>query len=664
MFKKILIANRGEIACRVIRTAKRMNVSTVAVYSDADENALHVTSADEAVRIGAALAVDSYLNIDAIIAACKQTGAEAVHPGYGFLSEDTRFSQVLNEAGIEFIGPGAEAIEAMGDKITSKQIARDAGVNVIPGFDDVIQNPDHAVELARQVGYPVMLKPTSAGGGKGMRLAYDDDECREGFVRSASEAKTHFGDDRVFVEKYIENPRHIEIQVLADKHGHVIHLGERECSLQRRHQKVIEEAPSPFLNASTRNQIAEQAVALARAVNYVSAGTVEFVVDKNQNFYFLEMNTRLQVEHPVTEYVTGIDLVEHMIRIATGETLDLVQSDVSASGWAIEARIYAEDPARNFLPSTGRLIYYQPPKESRNIRIDSGVCEGGEVSIYYDPMIAKLIVYGDTRADALSTMNSALDQYLVSGIATNLPFLQTLIRHDAVVGGLMDTSFIEREFPQGYDHEAQDSQHFRVAAAIATIANYEYELKASFLGGERNTHNWTAATDWVAIAGSKSETLRILKIAGGHRIEFSDGQIHEIKHNWAVGQRHFAFSFRKDEHFVQIKKSGCAFRIDYFGCRTLFRILTPKAADYDRHMLKKKSAVSSTHFKSPMPGLLVELNVKEGQQVKAGEPIAIVEAMKMENVLRAEVNAVVKKIFASQGDSLAADQSILEFKKK
>ena len=661
MFKKILIANRGEIACRVMRTAKRMGIGTVAVYSDADRNALHVETADEAFRIGPAAAAESYLNIDAIIDACKTSGAEAVHPGYGFLSEDRNFARRLDEANIVFIGPGSDAIEAMSDKIQSKKIARQAGVNTIPGFDDVIQNPDHAVELARKIGYPVMLKPTSAGGGKGMRLAYSDDECREGFVRSQSEAKTHFGDDRVFVEKFIESPRHIEVQVIADQHGNVLHLGERECSLQRRHQKVIEEAPSPFLNDNTRREITGQAVALAKAVDYVSAGTVEFVVDAAQNFYFLEMNTRLQVEHPVTEYVTGIDLVECMIRVAAGDKLDFGQSDIKATGWSVESRIYAEDPARNFLPSTGRLIRCQPPHESASVRIDTGVEEGRDVSVYYDPMIAKLIVHADTRDDAFALMAESLDEYRIKGVTSNLPFLQRLVRDESVLKAEMNTRSIEQQYPDGYDCESYDDDSIKIAAMIATIVHYCDELRSATLGGQLNTRNWTAATNWVVAAKDQTFDLTIEQTDSGHRLTDGDGESCEIHHNWAPMQNHFRYTLNGHDFCVQVERQGIAYQIDHFGCRSLLRVLTPAAATYNQHMLEKQTSQTSPYLKSPMPGLLVQIAVESGQTVKTGEPVAVVEAMKMENTLRAERDGVVVNILAQVGDSLASDQPIVEF---
>ncbi len=661
MFKKILIANRGEIACRVMRTANRLGIGTVAVYSDADRDALHVETADEAIRIGPAVAAQSYLNIDAIINACKTSEAQAVHPGYGFLSEDPNFSQKLKEAGIVFIGPGADAIRAMSDKIESKQIARQAGVNTIPGFDDVIQSPDHAVELARKIGYPVMLKPTSAGGGKGMRLAYSDDECREGFVRSQSEAKTHFGDDRVFVEKFIENPRHIEVQVIADQHGNAIHLGERECSLQRRHQKVIEEAPSPFLNDETRRSITSQAVALAKAVSYVSAGTVEFVVDVEQNFYFLEMNTRLQVEHPVTEFVTGIDLVECMIRVAAGDELGFTQSDIKAKGWAVESRIYAEDPARNFLPSTGRLIRCRPPKQSASVRIDTGVVEGGEVSVYYDPMIAKLVTHADTRTEAFDLMANSLDEYQITGVTSNLPFLQRLARDEAVLRGDMNTRMIEQQFPDGYDCESADSDSIKVAAMIATIMHYCDELRSATLGGQLNTRNWTAATDWVVTTLNGAIKLTIEETESGHQLTDGSGDTWEIQHDWVPMRSHFYYTLNGTRSCVQVARRKISYQIDHFGYRSLLRVLTPAAAKYDQHMIQKKSSRVSPYLKSPMPGLLVEIAVEAGQSVKTGETVAVVEAMKMENTLRAERDGVIVKVMAKIGDSLASDQPIVEF---
>ena len=661
MFSKILIANRGEIACRVIRTAKQLGIQTVAVYSDADRDALHVRMADEACHIGPPVAAKSYLVAESIMLACQSSGATAIHPGYGFLSEDATFAERLTDAGIEFIGPGTAAIRAMGDKITSKMIAREAGVNVIPGFDDVIESPDHAIELARQIGYPVMLKPTAAGGGKGMRLAYNDAQCRDGFIRSASEARTYFGDDRVFVEKYIENPRHIEVQVLADKLGNIVHLGERECSLQRRHQKVIEEAPSPFLNDATRHSITEQAVALARAVDYVSAGTVEFVVDAEQNFYFLEMNTRLQVEHPVTEYITGIDLVEQMIKIAAGEPLDKDQAQISTSGWAIEARIYAEDPARNFLPSTGRLVRCRPPVASEFVRIDTGVTEGGEVSIYYDPMIAKLIVYQDTREDALALLAQSLDEYQIEGVSTNLPFLQALVRDPVVSTGMMHTSYIESRYPDGYDCETQTNDSIRIGAMIATIVHYMIEQHSEDLNSHR-VQRWSAAQEWITVSDQESFEFTIEKTERGHRLTTDEGNTATLNHAWVPGQRLFYFTTKAGgQQCVQVTRVQMGYQVDFFGIRRIFNVLSQNAALYNQYMPEKSSTGVSPFLKSPMPGRLQELRVTQGQMVKSGDTVAIVEAMKMENALQAERDGVVVDILANVGDSLAADQPILEF---
>ncbi len=662
MFSKILIANRGEIACRVIRTAQRMGIETVAVYSDADAGALHVSMADEAVNIGPAAAAHSYLNIERIIEACQSTQAQGVHPGYGFLSEDTRFCQALTDAGIAFIGPGPDAITKMGDKITSKQIARDAGVNVVPGYDDIIRDSEHAVELARKIGYPVMLKPTAAGGGKGMRLAYSDTECAEGFERSASEALAHFGDDRVFVEKFIKDPRHIEIQVLADMHGNTIHLGERECTLQRRHQKVIEESPSPFLDDATRHKIANQAVALAKAVDYVSAGTVEFVVDRNQDFYFLEMNTRLQVEHPVTEMVTGLDLVELMIRIAAGEKLALKQSDVNISGWSAEARVYAEDPARNFLPSTGRLIRYRPPDTSRNVRVDTGVYEGAEVSMHYDPIIAKLIAYGESRTEAFDHLGRALSSYRISGVTSNLPFLYSLSQHPQVLQANMTTAFIEREYENGYDCEAPPKapQVMRNAAIVAGILHYSNEKRAATISGRMRHREWPSNMSWTVVINDTRHEISVQPAEKGHKVR-CDGKMHQVQHNWLPGQPIFSGSIKDSELIMLVNRRAIAYEINYLGHRIFANVFTARAAELNAHMIVKQSAVASPLIRSPMPGLLVALHVAEGQSLKDGDPVAIVEAMKMQNVIRTPKDGKVAKILAAEGDSLASDQPIVEF---
>ncbi len=662
MFNTILIANRGEIACRVIRTAQKMGICTVAVYSNADVNSRHVQMADKAVNIGPAAATESYLNAAAIIQACRATGAEAIHPGYGFLSEDANFSEQLMDNGIQFIGPEPVAVRAMGDKITAKIIARKAGVNVIPGVDDFIESPAHAVELANSIGYPVMLKPTSAGGGKGMRLAYNDAECRDGFIRSASEAKAHFGDDRVFVEKYIDNPRHIEVQVLADKWDTVVHLGERECSLQRRHQKVIEEAPSSFLNDETRRNITAQAIALARAVDYVSAGTIEFVVDSEQNFYFLEMNTRLQVEHPVTEYVTGVDLVECMIRVAANERLDLKQSAITTAGWAVEARIYAEDPSRNFLPSTGRLIRYRPPTQSTSVRIDTGVDEGGEISIHYDPMIAKLIVHQNTREEAFALLAQSLDEFQVTGVITNIPFLQALTRDLSVLAGDMHTRYIESKFPDGYDPETARNATVVQAARIAAIAHYMNEQRSIDLHRDKKNHHWTPPIDWVVLSESEQFEFTIEETPNGHRLSSPGTEGIEVHHHWLPGQQLFHFTDTKEvQQCVQLIRIGIGYQVNFFGMRRLFKVLSPTAASYHQYMLKKQTTDVSLFLRSPMPGRLQELRVTEGQTVTAGETVAIIEAMKMENALRADHHRTIAKILVKVGDSVAADQPIVEF---
>ena len=660
MFGKILIANRGEIACRVIRTARAMGIRTAAVYSEPDKRSVHVEQADEAICIGPAPAAQSYLNIDAIIDACRQCGAEAIHPGYGFLSEDTTFCNRLTKEGIKFIGPGHEAIEFMGDKIASKKLARSANVNVIPGFDDFIEDPDHAVSLANQIGYPVMLKPTSAGGGKGMRLAFNDDECREGFERSRSEAKTHFGDDRVFVEKFIENPRHIEVQVLADEHGNVIHLGERECSLQRRHQKVIEEAPSPFLDEATRLSITGQAVALARAVNYSSAGTVEFVMDADRNYYFLEMNTRLQVEHPVTELVTGIDLVEWMIRIANGEQLDLDQSSIRTTGWSVEARIYAEDPARNFLPSTGRLLLYRPPSENESVRIDSGIKEGSEISVHYDPIVAKLVTYGDDRRQAYDAMVNALDHYQIRGIASNIPFLQRLIRHPDVLAGNITTHFIEEQFPNGHDAKAVPDEPLQGCAAVATVLDHVVYHQAASISGQYRSKKIRKKVAGAVLINGKHLDYRLRANSAACHVSLDNREI-VVRHSWAPGQSIFSGTLNDEPILMQVARNALSYEIEYIGFHASAKVLTSRAAEYQKYMLEKDTAVNSQVLQSPMPGLLVEILVETGQQVMTGDSVAVVEAMKMQNVLRTQQDATVAEVLAEVGDSLAMDQAIMRF---
>jgi len=639
MFSKILIANRGEIACRVIKSARKMGIKTVAVYSDADKAALHVQMADEAVHIGPAPSNQSYLIIDKIIAACKSTGAEAVHPGYGFLSENQAFAKALDAANIAFIGPPNGAIAAMGDKITSKKIAADAGVSTVPGYMGVIKDTDEAIKIANEIGYPVMLKASAGGGGKGMRIARNDAECREGFERATSEAASSFGDDRVFVEKFVEEPRHIEIQVLADKHGNAIYLGERECSIQRRHQKVVEEAPSPFIDPATRKAMGEQAVALARAVDYCSAGTVEFIVDKDKNFYFLEMNTRLQVEHPVTELVTGQDLVEWMIRIADGQELTLKQDDVTLTGWAMETRVYAEDPFREFLPSTGRLVKYQPPAESATVRVDTGVYEGGEISMYYDPMVAKLITYGETRDQAIGEMRAALDAYYIRGISHNIPFLAAVMANKRFQDGNITTNFIAEEYPDGFSADDLPNEDPATLVVVAAYLNQRYAERNSGITGQVSDHPIKVAESWVAVSGDDHTPFDIEfdGVNGDYIVAIGD-RSYGVVSDWKIGDPMFVGEIDGAPVCVQIDIEGVGFRLSSNGVQRSF-------------------------LQSPMPGLLVKVSVTEGQTVQPGEELCILEAMKMENVLKAESKGVVKKIHAEQGANLSVDAIIIEFEK-
>jgi propionyl-CoA carboxylase alpha chain len=659
MFDKILIANRGEIACRVIKSARSMGIKTVAVYSDADRDALHVQMADEAVNIGPPPSAQSYLQKDKIVQACIDTGAQAVHPGYGFLSENAGFREALAAADIVFIGPNARAIEAMGDKITSKKLADEAGVNTIPGYPDAMKDAEHAVEVANEVGYPVMLKATAGGGGKGMRVARNDDECRDGFLRAANEARSSFGNDQILVEKFIEEPRHIEIQIMADRHGNVVYLNERECSLQRRHQKVIEEAPSPFIDAATREQMGSQAVALAKAVNYESAGTVEFIVDKDRNFYFLEMNTRLQVEHPVTELITGLDLVELMIRVADDEKLPVEQSDIPINGWAIESRVYAEDPSRNFLPSTGRLVYYRPPPENENVRVDTGVYEGGEISMFYDPMIAKLITYGATREEARARMCTALDQFVIRGLSSNLGFLAALMRHKRFIDGNMTTNMIGEEYPDGFDPSQGQLDDPTIIITIAAAMLRSYRDRAAQIDGQLPGHERQVPKDWVAVIDGQQFPVTIVPVEGGCDVTI-DGKVNVVRTNWQFGQQLFGGTINGKDVFAQVERIAQTYRVQHAGCRSDVSIHTPRAAELLQYMPVKVAADMSRFLLSPMPGLLVSLSVKEGDTVSAGEQLAVVEAMKMENTLHAERDGVVSKIHFEVGTSLAVDDKILE----
>ncbi|MCL7487264.1 MAG: acetyl/propionyl/methylcrotonyl-CoA carboxylase subunit alpha [Desulfobulbaceae bacterium] len=663
MFTTILIANRGEIACRVIKTARAMGIATVAIYSDADRGALHVQKADESINIGPPPARDSYLNMERIVQACRETGAQAIHPGYGFLSENPEFCRLLERESITFIGPPADAITAMGDKITSKRIAADAGVNTIPGFDGIISNKDHAVRVAREIGYPVMLKASAGGGGKGIRVARSDRECQEGFERCASEAMSYFGDDRILIEKFIEEPRHIEIQIMADTHGNIIYLGERECSIQRRHQKIIEEAPSPFVDEDTRRAMGEQAAALARAVNYSSAGTVEFIVDQERNFYFLEMNTRLQVEHPVTEMVTGLDLVELMFKVAAGEKLPLSQKDVKLNGSAIESRIYAENPFRDFLPSMGRLVYYQPPEqEAERVRVDSGVFEGGEISMYYDPMIAKLITWGEDRDSAIRFMQDALDEYLIRGIKHNIGFLAAIMAHPRFREGRLSTNFIAQEYPDGFQKEdiVQDDPALRIV--VLSVMHRLYMDRAAKLSGQLAGHERRVMDEWVVIIDNEHHQVKVspFQAKSEHHVEYQ-GEHYTIHTDWCFCQPLFRGTINGQSCCFQVKRRGIRYAITHRGLRTDGMVMTPRAAELYRIMPAQDDTGMAGFLLAPMPGLLVRLSVEEGQEVKAGEELAIIEAMKMENVLRATRDAVISKIVVQLGDSLHVDQVILEF---
>ena len=680
MFDKILIANRGEIACRVIKTARKMGIKTVAIYSDADAEALHVRMADEAVHIGPAPANQSYIVIDKVMAAVRATGAQAVHPGYGFLSENPAFAEALAAEGVAFIGPPRGAIEAMGDKITSKKLAAEAGVSTVPGHMGLIEDAEEAVKIAREIGYPVMLKASAGGGGKGMRIAFNDEEAREGFQASKNEAAASFGDDRIFIEKFITQPRHIEIQVLCDGHGNGVYLGERECSIQRRNQKVIEEAPSPFLDEATRKAMGEQAVALAQAVDYTSAGTVEFIVDGARNFYFLEMNTRLQVEHPVTELITGIDLVEQMIRVAAGEKLPFGQEDIRLEGWAIESRLYAEDPYRNFLPSIGRLTRYRPPEEvaagplaangkwlepapegDSAVRNDTGVYEGGEISMYYDPMIAKLCTWGKDRASALEGMRVALDSFEIEGIGHNLPFLSAVMDHPRFVSGEITTAFIDEEYPEGFQGvELEESELKRIAAAVAAMYRV-VEIRRARISGRMDNHERRVGSDWVVALGGREFAVTIEADREGADVRFDDGAVMRVASDWVPGQSLARLSVAGAPLVLKVDKIAAGFRIRSRGADLKAYIRTPRQAELARLMPEKLPPDTSRLLICPMPGLVVKLEVAVGDVVQEGQALCTIEAMKMENILRAEKKGVIAKINAGAGDNLAVDDVIMEF---
>lgn len=665
MFDKILIANRGEIACRVIKTARKMGIKTVAIYSDADKHALHVEMADEAVHIGPPPANQSYIVIDKVMDAIRQTGAQAVHPGYGFLSENPKFAEALEAAGVAFIGPPKGAIEAMGDKITSKKIAQEAKVSTVPGYMGLIEDAEEAVKISNEIGYPVMIKASAGGGGKGMRIAWNDTEAREGFQSSKNEAANSFGDDRIFIEKFVTQPRHIEIQVLCDAHGNGIYLNERECSIQRRNQKVVEEAPSPFLDAATRKAMGEQSVALAKAVGYTSAGTVEFIVDGEKNFYFLEMNTRLQVEHPVTELITGVDLVEQMIRVANGEPLTITQDDVKINGWAIENRLYAEDPYRGFLPSIGRLTRYRPPVEGELgaglVRNDTGVYEGGEISMYYDPMIAKLCTWAPSRGEAIEVMRTALDSFEVEGIGHNLPFLSAVMDHPKFISGDMTTAFIAEEYPDGFEGVTLDDDALRGIAAACAAMNRVAEIRRTRITGTLDNHERHVGEDWnVALQGQDFD-VTIAADHGGSTVTFTDGSEIRVSGDWTPGDQLARMTVNGAPLVMKVGKIPGGFRIRSRGAELKVHVRTPRQAELARKMPEKVPPDTSKMLLCPMPGLIVKVDVEEGQEVQEGQALCTVEAMKMENILRAERKGVVSKINAAAGDSLAVDDVIMEF---
>ncbi len=665
MFDKILIANRGEIACRVIKTARKMGIKTVAIYSDADRNALHVEMADEAVHIGPPPANQSYIVIDKVMEAIKATGAQAVHPGYGFLSENPKFAEALAAANVAFIGPPVGAIESMGDKITSKKIAQEAGVSTVPGYMGLIDDADEAVKISQQIGYPVMIKASAGGGGKGMRIAWNDEEAREGFQSSKNEAANSFGDDRIFIEKFVTQPRHIEIQVLADAHGNCIYLNERECSIQRRNQKVVEEAPSPFLDEATRKAMGEQSCALAKAVGYASAGTVEFIVDGDRNFYFLEMNTRLQVEHPVTELITGVDLVEQMIRVANGEPLSITQDDVKINGWAIENRLYAEDPYRNFLPSIGRLTRYRPPAEEATetavVRNDTGVFEGGEISMYYDPMIAKLCTWAPTRADAIEEMRIALDRFELEGIGHNLPFLAAVMDHSKFTSGDMTTAFIAEEYPDGFQGVELNAAELRRIAASASAMNLVAEIRRTKISGRMDNHERRVGDDWVVSLQGEKFAVSVAADANGSTVTFEDGASLRVEGNWTPGMMLADMTVDGAPLVMKVGKITGGFRIRNRGADLKVHVRSPRQAELALHMIEKLPPDTSKMLLCPMPGLIVKVDVEVGQEVQEGQALCTVEAMKMENILRAERKGIVSKINAAAGDSLAVDDIIMEF---
>ena len=663
MFKKILIANRGEIACRIIQTAKRMGIKTVAIFSESDVRSLHVEMADESVNIGPSSIDKSYLNIEKIMDVVNKTGADAVHPGYGFLSENFSFSEAFQNSNVQFIGPSPKSIAAMGDKIKSKKIALNAGINTIPGYGGAVVGVNEAIKEAREIGYPVMLKATAGGGGKGMRIANDDEECRSALSLAQGEASNAFGDDRVFVEKYIKRPRHIEIHVLAAKNGNTVYLHERECSIQRRHQKIIEEAPSFFLDEKTRLAMGKQAIALSKAVNYFSAGTVEFIVDENKKFYFLEMNTRLQVEHPVTEKITGIDLVEWMIRIAAGENLPFIQEDIPLNGWSIESRIYAENTSRSFMPSSGRLKTFRPPKENKAIRIDTGIVEGGEVSIHYDPMIAKLISHGPTRKDAINLMSEALDQFLLKGVSNNITFLSAIMSNSRFIDGNINTDFVSEEYPNGFHAHELSIPDLELLICVVASIHHAYQERDSMISEQFSVQKENEKfLDWIVKVDNLKYLAKVSMVDNGYNISI-DNKGFFLESNWKLGEPLFQGKFDGKKFCIQVERIGITYCLTHKGSVKEVLVLSPEVANLHRPTPKKIVTDQSNLLLSPMPGMLVSVAVSEGEMIKSGDELAVVEAMKMENVLRAEFDGFVSSIKASSGDVLVADQVILEFRK-
>ena len=665
MFDRLLIANRGEIACRVMKTAKQMGIKTIAVFSDADRQALHVQMADEAVSIGPPPANQSYIDIEKVISAVKETKANAVHPGYGFLSENAKFAKALSDIGVTFIGPPEHAIKSMGDKITSKKIAQDAGVNTVPGYMGIINDDKEAVRISKQIGYPVMIKASAGGGGKGMRIAWNDTEVKEGFESSKNEAASSFGDDRIFIEKFVTQPRHIEIQILADTQGNCIYLGERECSIQRRNQKVVEEAPSSFLDEKTRKEMGGQACKLAKAVGYCSAGTVECIVDRDKNFYFLEMNTRLQVEHPVTELITGVDLVEQMISIAAGKPLSISQKDIKLSGWAIESRLYAEDPYRNFLPSIGRLTRYRPPTEVKEkaviVRNDTGVFEGGEISMYYDPMIAKLCTWAPSRAKAIEQMRTALDRFELEGIGHNLPFLSAVMDHERFVSGNITTAFIAEEYPDGFNGVDLSDDKIIDLAACAAAMNRVAEIRRTKISGRMDNHERRVGDDWVVQISGKVFSVNVSADTSGANVIFEDKTSIRITGDWFPGKKLANMNANDNKLVIKMSKLTGGFRMRTRGADLKVLVRSPRQAELSEYMQEKLPPDTSKMLLCPMPGLIVKIDVKAGQEVQEGQPLCTVEAMKMENILRAERTGTIAKINSNVGDSLAVDDVILEF---